>query len=356
MSADYLTDSLMNRTSTEQAGPAEPSPEPEPTLLGSMFNAEWLMEQEFPGLEYVVPGLIPEGVTMLVAAPKIGKSWLVLGVAIAAASGGYALGHIQVDQRPVLYLALEDGKRRLQERLVRLEAVQPPACLNFITSTPRGNILGLIAEYVAHHHRNRPVIILDTLGKVMPPAVAGETTYDRDYRVMTALKSICEHYPGTSIVIVHHTRKADGSDFVDAVSGTQGLAGGADTTLLLKRERHERTGTVQITSRDIQEGEYQLQMRDAGTWEIEGQSLDDAAHAAQATKVTDGVGDRQAEVIAAVNKYPEGVSVKSLKEMLTTMAPGDVDTYLKRAHDAGRVHRLHRGTYGPMPSNVLPMH
>ena len=35
------------------------------------------------------------------------------GVALGVAAGGYALGAIPVEQRPVLVLALEDGHRRL---------------------------------------------------------------------------------------------------------------------------------------------------------------------------------------------------------------------------------------------------
>mgnify|MGYP003779546527 CR=1 FL=1 len=90
--------------------------EVEVDLLRNMVSARWLMAQDFPPLEYVVPGLIPEGLTLLAAAPKIGKSWLVLGLGIACASGGYAFGQLPVDRRPVLYLALEDGQRRLRRR------------------------------------------------------------------------------------------------------------------------------------------------------------------------------------------------------------------------------------------------
>ncbi|RCL89398.1 MAG: hypothetical protein DBW62_04500, partial [Microbacterium sp.] len=78
----------------------------------STFTATWLMAQTFPPVRYVVPGIIPEGATLLVAAPKIGKSWLMLDTAVAAARGGRALGTVALGRpRPVLYLALEDGPR-----------------------------------------------------------------------------------------------------------------------------------------------------------------------------------------------------------------------------------------------------
>lgn len=64
------------------------------------------MGQQFPPTQYIVPEVLPEGLTLLVAAPKIGKPWMVLGLGVACADGGDAFGHIKVGQRPVLYLAL----------------------------------------------------------------------------------------------------------------------------------------------------------------------------------------------------------------------------------------------------------
>jgi hypothetical protein len=74
-----------------------------------------------PPLSYVVPGLIPGGLSLLVGSPKIGKSWDSLAIALAAATGGRALGHVKVGPpRPVLLLALEDGDRRLQDCIRKL--------------------------------------------------------------------------------------------------------------------------------------------------------------------------------------------------------------------------------------------
>ena len=48
---------------------------------------------------------------------KIWKSWKVLNIAIAVAGGGHVLGKIPVEPAPVLYLSLEDGKKRLNMRI-----------------------------------------------------------------------------------------------------------------------------------------------------------------------------------------------------------------------------------------------
>ena len=88
-----------------------------PGVFEGTFTAADLMREELPPVRWAVPGILPEGLSLLAGKPKLGKSWLALGLAVAKASGGLALGKIPVDRGGVLYLALEDNRRRLQNRL-----------------------------------------------------------------------------------------------------------------------------------------------------------------------------------------------------------------------------------------------
>lgn len=317
--------------------------------LRAAFTADWLMDQEFPEINYVVDGIIPEGLTMLVAAPKIGKSWMVLGLAVSNSNGDAALGCIPTKAAPVLYMALEDGPRRLQGRLKTLGVTKVSNRLTFITQVPKGDMVETIREYMDEHRGENPIVILDTLGKAMPPAFGGETQYDRDYRVLGALKACADNNPGSSVIVVHHTRKIDAADFLDAVSGTQGIAGAADTVLLLKRSRHEDQASIQVTSRDAAEGEYLLETAGTGNWILSGGSRLESARAVQDTKTTDGVGDQMADVIALVNKYPEGTKAKDVATLLH-IEDAQARVYLRRAYDAGRIANPKRGTYTPVTS------
>lgn len=312
------------------------------------FNAAWLMQQEFPPTKYVVPGIVPEGMTLLVASPKIGKSWMVLGLALDLSNGGEALGCLSIGRaRPVLYLALEDGQRRLQNRIRSLNPSSVSARLEFVTDMAGSLVVETIKTFMVRHATLDPVVILDTLGKVMPPAAGNQSAYGHDYAMLSALKSASDAVPGSSLVIVHHTRKHEGGDFLDAVSGTQGIAGAADTVIHLKRERHEKRATLQVTSRDVAEGEYAVTMAENGAWTLDGGSLEESARAAQTEKSSEGVGDRMAEIIQVVGRFPQGIKPHDVA-VLMDLDDKTAQTYLSRAFDSGRILRPVRGTYTPV--------
>jgi AAA domain len=82
------------------------------------ISADKLAAMDLPPVKYIVQGYIAEGLTVLAGRPKVGKSWMALGLALAVASpDGYAFGSIPAEPGDVLYLALEDNKRRLKQRL-----------------------------------------------------------------------------------------------------------------------------------------------------------------------------------------------------------------------------------------------
>ncbi|CAL8980356.1 hypothetical protein PROP_03137 [Propionicimonas sp. T2.31MG-18] len=324
----------------------------EDSRLGAMVSAKWLLAQRFPPVEYVVPGLIPEGLTLLAAPPKIGKSWMVLGLGVACAAGGMAFGHIKVDERPVLYLALEDGHRRLQSRLRSIGVTSSPGTLHFLTVVQPGAMLPTLSEFMDLYAERHPLVVLDTLGRAMPPASPNETTYQRDYRTTSALKSVADACPGSSLIVVHHTRKAESADFLDAVSGTQGIAGAADTVMVLRRERQDHSAIVSVTSRDAQEGSYSLTLDSSGLWLLDGCDLEEAANAARTNATTQGVGDRMAELVVEVNRHPEGIRSAELAAALH-MDDATVRRYLRRATDASRILNPSRGLYTPVTSVTL---
>lgn len=314
--------------------------------LEGAFTAEWLMDQIFPPVTYAVEGIVPEGLTILVAPPKLGKSWLVLDMALSISVGGMALGAIQVDRRPVLYLALEDGPRRLQGRLTTLRCGIGSSDLTFKVSID-GNPLDVIGAYLEQHRMDQPLVIVDTLGKIKGQ-YGGNDRYGHDYAQAAALKSLVDNVPGSSMLVVHHTNKGEKSDFVDSVSGTHGIAGAADTILTLTRSRNDGSGTLNVTSRDAVEGQYAVTFNN-GKWTLDGGTLTEAAQAIQNREATAGVGEDMGAILGIVQGQPQGISRRQVIEA-SGLAAQKVDTYLNRAVEAGRIERKGRGTYTPVRS------
>ncbi|WP_426311711.1 AAA family ATPase [Cellulosimicrobium sp. E-16] len=316
-------------------------------LLSLVRTGDWLDAQTFPELAWTVPGIIPEGFGLLTGPPKLGKSWLALHLGLAVACGSEAFGAVSTGRaRPVLYLALEDGDRRLQERSRKLLDGAPiPANLHSVTAMPGASVIDLIGAWLDAHGDDDPLVILDTLGKVMPPSTPGESAYSRDYRIGSGLKRLTDSHPGSTLLVVHHTRKAEGADWMDSTSGTQGLNGSADFTVSLARSRNETEAVLRVTGRDVRENEYAM-TSDDGHWMLAGKSLGEAAQAALGLKVSAGLGDRSAEIVAFVAEHPEGVRAVDVANHVG-VTEKDAGTYLIRAQRAGRITRMSRGLYGP---------
>lgn len=253
-------------------------------------GAKILVNMIFPDIKFVVPDIIVEGLTLLAGKPKIGKSWMLLDMAIAAASGGYTLGDkmvgtvkadgeraplngIKCEQGDVLYCALEDNERRLKSRLLKLLQGRPtPARLDFITELPRLKLGGLkrIREWIAAKEKPR-LVIIDTLAMVKEPAKRTQTAYEADYASVVELRQLAAEY-GVAVIIVHHLRKAEADDAFDTVSGTLGLTGAPDSVLVLKRESN---GSVVLhgKGRDLEEIEKAMIFEgEYCTWRIAGEA------------------------------------------------------------------------------------
>jgi Mrp family chromosome partitioning ATPase len=238
------------------------------------ITAKDLGAKEFPPRRWAIPDLITEGVTILAGKPKAGKSWLALNIAVAVATGGKALGKIQVEQGGVLYLAMEDSERRLKERLKKIVGPDEPfpEGLHIITATgfPPLHNGGLIAlDAWLKDHPEVKLVIIDTLGRVKPARGRHQDAYDHDTLVISALQKISFDHQ-TAFLVIHHTKKAGVDDFVDEVSGTFGLTGAADAIVVLSRVARGRLdGILKLTGRDVEEQELPLKFDPLlGTWVI----------------------------------------------------------------------------------------
>jgi hypothetical protein len=301
---------------------------------GAKCTASALQRMAFPPIKYIVPGYLVEGCTLFAGAPKLGKSWLALETAIAVAGGGKCLGIIRCEHGDVLYLALEDNLRRLQSRMRKLITFGDdwPSALQFMTECPRANVGGIdqIREWAASVTLPR-LVIVDVLAMFKPVRGEKDAMYDADYASIKSLQALAAEL-GIAILVVHHTRKShDQVDPFEKVSGTLGLSGAADSTLILSRDQNGVT--IYGRGRDIPEIETAVAFdRDTCKWRIIGE-------AAEVRKT-----DERKEILDVLKDADEPMSPSDLTAA-TGMQSGNLRQLLFKMTKDGEVMKSGRGQY-----------
>jgi hypothetical protein len=127
----------------------------------------------------------------------------------------------------ILYLGLEDNKRRLQRRLKKILDGRPvPAKLDVHWEWKRFDEGGIaqLDKWLEDHPDTR-LVVIDTLKKVRPRDNGKRSMYDLDYESLEPLMGVAAKH-GVAIVVVHHLRKLEAGDALDMISGSTGLTGG----------------------------------------------------------------------------------------------------------------------------------
>ena len=217
----------------------------------------------------VIDGLLYSGAYILAGAPKIGKSFLVAQIAYHV-STGEALWGCEVHPGTVLYLALEDAFQRIQSRMFMMYGVNDTDRLHFATAAGKiGNGLDEQLENFVREHPDTKLIIIDTMQKIRE--VDGEAySYASDYEIIGKLKQFADKHC-ICILTVYHTRKQPAGDSFEMISGTTGLLGCADGSLLMqKKKRTALEATIDVVGRDQQDQILYLK-KDADTqiWNLE---------------------------------------------------------------------------------------
>jgi hypothetical protein len=303
-----------------------------------IYSVADLQHEKFDPLRRIAGDIIVEGLTLLAAKPKVGKTWLMLNVAIAVSESSYCLGDIKCEPGDVLFLALEDNRRRMQRRLTKLlganKAKWPPfACAH---SWPRADAGGLdrIREWIEGADNPR-LVVVDVLARFRKRVLPGKQSYDADYEAVAELQKIASEF-GIAIVIVHHTRKGEADDPIDAVSGTLGLAGAADAVLVI--DRNPQGVRLYGRSRDVDELDMAIEFnRETCRWTILGETADVRRS------------DERRQILEALRDADEPMTPKEIAVVIGRPVP-NVQTLLRKMAKAGDVVKVGYGRYAT-PTN-----
>lgn len=290
-----------------------------------------LYHTSFPPPQFLLPDLLPVGLTILAGRPKIGKSWLAMQIAAAVGTGSTLFGRT-AQQGPVLYLALEDTPGRIKDRGQK-QGIPETATIIFHMDWAPLSRNGMVDLVMAAYSGYR-LIIIDTFNRTLDNADPMDT------KEMTLLFSELQRLAGQhnlAILLIDHHRKPGlyNSDLIDDVFGSTAKAGIVDAVWGLYKQRSDISAVLKVTGRDICEQELNLSW-DAShcLWQIQ--------DAYESTKFEQT--QRQKEILAALDDSNSltlsDVAIKTgqnrsncLRRLQMLVQNGDI----QRSDDEGRI-------------------
>ena len=232
-----------------------------------LISADTLFYQPLDHPKMLIDGILSNGLAILSGDSKIGKSWMVLWLCLKISRGEPVWG-LPTAKTDVIYLALEDNDWRIQQRMQEL-IDEPPKNLHFGFSCGKlgaeleGQINGILED-----KPNTGLLFIDTLQMVRDNVSSRVNAYAQDYKDLSALKKIADDHKMCIFLVHHNCKEHDGSNVFNDMTGSTGIAGVADTCMVLRKEdRFGNDAVLSITGRDIEEKRLKLTMR-KNVWEV----------------------------------------------------------------------------------------
>ena len=315
------------------------SGKPESVSLANVqvMTANKLQQTDFPPLKWVVDDLIPEGLTLLAGAPKIGKSFMCWNIALAVAQQGIVFGQYPVSkEQSVLYLSVDgDPLRQIKNRL---EMIQPdiplPHNLYICDDFPISHsILGLESWRKLIETYDADLIIVDTMLQFKPADLEG-TSYEKDYSWLRPVRTML-HEMDVSMIAVTHTRKMiDLDDPFNEIQGSKGMQAGTDNNIVFTVRDGDKI--FRIKGREIVETDLVLTF-DNGTF---------TSHSPDEV-MESRLSDIRSDILNTVRDAGiDGITATDLVGALSEHTPANVKNTMRRMVTDGQIYQpKKRGRY-----------
>lgn len=273
------------------------------------ITAKELASMKLSKLYVIVKNLLGQGLCVLAGQRKLGKSWMILDLCYCVCTGQPFLG-FETTKSACFYLALEDNENRLQERMEKVFGDKDiPDNLHFATKCePLDKGLIEQLENKLEEYPDIKLIVIDTLQKVRGVQGRNQNAYDYDYKEIGKLKEFADKHK-ICILVVHHLRKMkDYDDPFNNISGSTGIPGVADTTILLYKDKiTDINANFMTQSRDFEDIQKIL-FFDHYKWNIVSDFGDFAKEIEKLSYRTD-------PIVITINKLleenPEGIKISS---------------------------------------------
>jgi len=296
---------------------------------------EDLLQTYYPEPQWAVQGLLPEGCLLLAGKPKQGKSYLALHMALAVAKKHLCLGEFVTTPGDVLYFSLEDYAKRVQKRVQQLyTAPETGHTIEFFYNAPKmhdGFATALI--HTLETRQSVRLVVIDTLRCIRDSSKEQYNLYQEDSDFMGALNQ-CAQDAGTTILVVHHTRKAKGEDVFDEISGTGGLRGGTSGNLILEPTTDDADALLHVEGKDFDKRLVIAMKRlSDGSWAYTGEGD------------TFKLRSNKRAVIQTITNLGDDATAKEIWQNSGIKEYGTVRTMLSRMASLGEIGRSQRGVY-----------
>jgi len=300
-----------------------------------------LMRMEFPPPRMLVDELIPEGLTIIAAPPKIGKSFFAEDLACCIATGREFLGK-KTEKLRTLYIDAEQTPQLIKRRMMALKWDQGADGLTY--SPVSGITLDeKTLEAMKPQVKGRfDVLIVDTLARLCPQSRGGGDAYQKASDQLGPLHAWCLQM-GVSVIVIHHTRKgaeSDSNESYDDMTGGRGYMAVADTLITFRRIK-DNNFKVSITGRVAEGGEYLLE-KDGVRWTMHGEYVDES------------VTDERKAIMNAMEKLAKPATAPEIAEIVGKQVP-TVAKALKRMAKYDLIRNPRRGVYQTITSALDEM-
>lgn len=238
--------------------------------INGLCSAKDLFHKYVPPIRWFVQDMLPTGLTLLVAAPKVGKSYMVLQLCLAITNGEDFLLR-KTEKVGAVYFALEDEDEVLKPRMVKMNKEREPSEDFFYTYDAKRTDTGFYEQLddIMRIYPKVKVFVVDTLQYIRAPAKSSRSVYAVDHEEMKGLHKFASSRK-ISIVLIHHNRKMkDDGDSFNEISGSQALLGGVDMAwYLTKKKRSDQRATLKTASRKCKDIEEVLERDADARWVV----------------------------------------------------------------------------------------
>ncbi|GAC1466021.1 MAG: hypothetical protein PVSMB2_33050 [Ktedonobacteraceae bacterium] len=311
-----------------------------PISLSNLLNT---MDTPQPETQWLIPNLLPIGLTLLYGQPRIGKSWLTLHLALSIALGTPALDQLPTTQADVLYLGLQETQQRMCIRTRKLLHTRP-APENFIwanqwlTSASTNDHIVAFDLWLTTHPRIR-LLVIDSLQQ-LSPTPAGSAA-QQDLALLHQLKVLADDHH-IAILVTNQPATTPKRNTLNEYIHDPSCAI-ADAILVLKRDRGQAEATLHVTGTDLPDQELALLLpTHTMSWTLLGPVSDHR------------LSQERQDILALLQEYRNGpLRPKEIASILHKDVRAVTKLLFDMSH-ASQILLIGRGQYMTIKSNTTP--